>query len=284
MGLSKTAKSVGVVLFSVLAVSAHAGTISLGSASAFGVLGEAGVTNTGPSTIDGSVSGSTGTPSVTGFPPGAVVPGTGVLYTTGPGSSTPFDDATAAYNEAAGQATTEILTGTDLGGLTLDPGVYLFSSSAQLTGMLTLDAQRSDDASWTFVIGSALTTASASGVQLVDAGSDGEFTGSITWAVGSEASLGATTAFLGTILSNAASTLGAGATVGCGGVISLDAAVTLNDNTIDATPGDCVVSGATLGPPSPPASATPEPGALVLLPCGLLAMAFLKFRGSRASR
>jgi hypothetical protein len=31
------------------------------------------------------------------------------------------------------------LTGQDLGGLTLSPGVYFFASSAQLTGTLTLD-------------------------------------------------------------------------------------------------------------------------------------------------
>ena len=42
---------------------------------------------------------------------------------------------TTAYNALAGQACTADLTGQDLGGLTLTPGVYCFASSAQLTGI-----------------------------------------------------------------------------------------------------------------------------------------------------
>jgi len=271
------------VMASVLALSflvdnAHAGAITLGTASAFGVLGDAGVTNTGPSLIDGSVSGSTGTPAVTGFPPGTVVPGTGTLYTTGPGSSTPFTDATIAYDTAIDQVPTESLAGTNLGGLTLAPGVYSFSSAAQLTGMLSLDAEGSDDASWTFQIPSSLISASASSVEIIDAGSPGAFEGSITWAIGSSATLGDNTTFLGTIISQAASTLDTGATIACGRVISLGAAVTLDDSVIDAAPEDCAVSGAIVGPPS---SVTPEPRTLELLLFGLLAMTLPRFRRLR---
>lgn len=285
-------KLVPALVLSLLAVGAHAGTIDLGTSAAYGVLGEAGVTNTGPTIVDGSVSGSAGTPAVTGFLPGTVAPGTGTLYLTGPPIpvAQPFDDALAAYNTAIGQATTETLTGVDLGGLTLDPGVYYFATSADLTGTLTLDALGSDDASWTFLIGSQLTTASASDVQLIDAAtgsSSSPFTGGITWDVGTEATLGTTTTFLGTIIADSAAvTLDTGATIGCGRAISLGAAVTLDDNVIDATATDCNINSyGTLyvGPPSPPVSATPEPGTLALLPCGLLAMAFLMFRKSRVS-
>src|ERR1017187_10190489 len=235
------------LVLSLLAVSVRAGTISLGSASAFAVLGEAGVTNTGPSLIYGSLAGSTGTPAVTGFPPGAVI-APGVLYGAGVGAAIgePFFDALAASNSAKGfTPTPEGTSSLGAGGLlSLPPGVYSFTSSVVLlNGLLQLDALGSNNASWTFQIPFALTTASASSVEVVDTGSAGPFTGSITWVVGSQATLGTTTTFLGTIISGTASVLQSGATVGCGRVISLTAGVTLDDNIVDAFPADCAVTG-----------------------------------------
>src|ERR1700680_86304 len=157
-----------VLMLPLLAPSAYADTAGIGTAAPFGVLGEAGVTNTGPSVIHGSVAGSAGTPSVTGFPPGmGIAPG--VLIKTGvanSGPGTPFGDATTAYNTAQGLGGAINESGTDLGGLTLTPGVYEFDSSAQLTGTLLLDAKGSDTAQWTFQIVSTLTTASASSVKV----------------------------------------------------------------------------------------------------------------------
>ena len=75
--------------------------------------------------------------------------------------------ATTAYNILAGQSVTSNLTGQDLGGLTLTPGVYFFSSSAQLTGTLTLDFLSNPNALFVFQIGSTLTTASGSSVNVV---------------------------------------------------------------------------------------------------------------------
>ena len=60
---------------------------------------------------------------------------------------------TTAYNALAGQACDVDLTGIDLGGLTLTPGVYCFSSSAQLTGTLTLNGLGNPGAVWVFQIG-----------------------------------------------------------------------------------------------------------------------------------
>jgi hypothetical protein len=173
------------------------------------------------------------------------------------------------------------------GGLsTLGPGVYGFTSpTVLLNGLLTLDAGGSNDASWTFQIPFALTTASASSVRVVNTGSAGLFTGSITWAVGSAATLGTTTTFLGTIISNSAgSVLQTGATIGCGRVISLTASVTLDSNLVDAFQSDCVATGVPVTgggggeilPPTPPVA--PEPGVFVLLSSGLLAMVLLTFR------
>lgn len=266
------------IVLSFWAPSADAGTISLGSAAAFAVLGEAGVTNTGPSAIYGSVAGSTGTPAVTGFPPGNVF-APGVLYPAGVGAAIgePFFDANAAYNSA--EAMAAINEGTlslGAGGLSsLAPGVYTFTSATVLlNGLLMLDAGGSDNASWTFQIPFALTTASASMVEVIDAGSPGLFTGSITWVVGSGATLGTTTTFLGTIISQAKTALDTGATIGCGRAISLDASVTLDTNLIDAVPAGCTVTGGGVLPPSP----IPEPGTLALLSFGLLAMVLLRAR------
>src|ERR1019366_3631838 len=128
----------------LLAVSARADSVDIGTAAPFGVLGEAGVTNTGPSTIYGSVAGSTGTPAVTGFTfstspgPGTVV-APGVGYTVGvanSGPGTPFGDATAAYAYAAGlSGINEGTASLGAGGLgassgsALGTGVYSFTSA-----------------------------------------------------------------------------------------------------------------------------------------------------------
>ena len=79
-------------------------------------------------------------------------------------------DLTTAYNAVAGTPCNVNLSGQDLGGLTLTPGVYCFSTSAQLTGTLRLDFQGNPNAVFLFQIGSTLTTASGSAVVLLNSG------------------------------------------------------------------------------------------------------------------
>jgi len=111
---------------------------ALGTAGTFAVLAGTTVTNTGPTTLIGDLGVSPGT-AVTGFPPGLV---TGMTHTgTDAVALQAQKDATAAYTTAAGQPCDVTLTGQDLGGKTLTPGVYCFASSAQLTGQLILDGQ-----------------------------------------------------------------------------------------------------------------------------------------------
>src|SRR5688572_4335750 len=102
----------------------------LGTATAFGVLGGSTVTNTGPTVVQGDVGTSPGS-AITGFPPGIAI---GALHSADAVAAQAQNDVTIAYNALAAQASQTNLTGQDLGGLTLTPGVYDFDTSAFLTG------------------------------------------------------------------------------------------------------------------------------------------------------
>jgi len=144
--------------------SARAATTPLlGTAGTFAVLAGSTVTNTGPTTVSGDLGVSPGT-AVTGFPPGLV---SGVIHAGDAVATQAQTDVTTAYNNAAGQPCNVTLTGQDLGGQTLTPGVYCFASSAQLTGQLTLDDQGNPSSVFIFQIGSTLTTASNASVVVI---------------------------------------------------------------------------------------------------------------------
>jgi hypothetical protein len=201
----------------------------LGTAHSFAVLGGSTVTNTGPTVVTGNLGLSPGT-SVTGIPPGIVL---GTQHITDAVALQAQADALIAYNALAGLACDFDLTGQDLGGLTLVPGVYCFTSSAQLTGALTLDAQGIDSSIFVFKIASTLTTASNASVSVINGG-----TGcNVFWQVGSSATLGTATSFLGTIIATASITLDT-STVVTGRAIALNAAVTMDTNVV-AIPEEC---------------------------------------------
>ncbi|MEO8084960.1 MAG: ice-binding family protein, partial [Ardenticatenales bacterium] len=196
---------------------------SLGTAASFAVLGGSAVTNTGPTTVVGDLGVSPGF-AVTGFPPGTVI---GTIHVVDAVAAQAQADNGTAYGNLAGQACDTDLTGQDLGGLTLTPGVYCYASSALLTGTLTLDAQGDADAVFIFQIGSSLTTASASSVLVINGGQDCN----VFWQVGSSATLGTTTSFIGNLLALTSITLNTGATVS-GRALARTGAVTLDSNTI----------------------------------------------------
>ncbi|KAK3376363.1 hypothetical protein B0T24DRAFT_525785, partial [Lasiosphaeria ovina] len=193
--------------------------IDLGTALSFAVLAGSSVTNTGPSIITGDLGVSPGT-AITGFPPGSVI---GELHSADAVASQAQSDLVTAYNVAAGLPSTP-LTG-DLGGRTLVAGFYSFDSSAGLTGTLTLDAQGNPDSVWVFQIGSTLTTASNSDVLLVN----GASACNVFWQVGSSATLGTGTSFVGSILALTSITVTTGATNN-GGLYARNGAVTLDNN------------------------------------------------------
>jgi hypothetical protein len=219
------------------AVSVAAPTLPLGAARSFAVLAHSAITNTGPSVIRGSAGGDIGVSagtltSITGFPPGTH---TGTAHGGDLAAQNAMSAAGAAYlnaTDSVARPFTEDLTGQVLGSggtvPTLGPGVYSFSSSAQLTGTLTLDAGGDPDAVFIFRMGSTLNTASSSRVLLAG----GARPCRVFWAVGSSATLGTDTEFVGHIFAVASITANTNATV-AGQLLAMGGAVTLDHNIID---------------------------------------------------
>ena len=135
---------------------------------------------------------------------------------------------TAAYNNAAGQGPSTIIA-SELGGQTLFPGIYSSSSGTfQITGTLILDSGGDPNAVWIFQTASTLMTASGSHVTFAPSGG---CPGRVYWQVGSSATLGTATSFIGNILALTSITLVTGATIN-GRALARNGSVTLDSNLI----------------------------------------------------
>ncbi len=199
------------------------GGAELGTAASFAVLAGQAVTNTGATNVTGNMGVSPGT-AITGFPPGIL---TGEMHANDAVALQAQNDVMTAWNTLAGQACNTDLTGQDLGGLTLTAGVYCFSSSAQLTGPLVLDAQGNPDAVWVFQVASGLNTATDSSVSVINSGN----ACNAFWQVGSSATLGTNNSFIGNIIALTSISLGVGTDV-AGRALAHNGAVTMNTNDI----------------------------------------------------
>jgi len=195
---------------------------SLSTAQSYVVLGSSAVTNTGATAITGDLG--VGSPGIspTGFPPGTI---TGTTHSGDASSAQASLDLTPAYNALAAKTCGTSLTGQDLGGKTLTQGVYCFTSSAQLTGALTLNGNASSI--FVFKIASSLNTASSSSVVMTG----GALARNVYWQVGSSATLGSSTAFQGNIIALTSVSLGTGASLS-GRALAINGAVTMDGNAI----------------------------------------------------
>lgn len=248
----------------------------LGTAQSFTVLGGSTVTNTGLTSVYGNIGVAPGT-AVTGLVTATI---DGTVHSGDSAAAAAHADAATADAYLASLIFTQDLTGKDLGGMTLTPGIYRLSSAAQLTGTLILDAQHLADALFVFQIGTTLTTAAASAIDVINGSAD---TG-VFFGVGTSAVLGVGTQFAGNLIAADSITFNATANLLCGRALALNGAVTLDSNQVsnDCTAGNVgtgSVDYASQGFSGLTATqALPEPAGALLLPLGLVALAWARRR------
>jgi hypothetical protein len=289
---------------------ASASPILLSNLASFAVLGASTVTNTGPTTLTGSLGVSPGS-AITGFlgtvendGPGSINSGTGTVQEGNAFAITAQSQLSTAMSDLAGLSSvaTTILGG-DLTGLSLPPGVYSVADRAavlggNLHGTLTLNGTGgAANGGWVFLLPARLITAPGA---VVDASSLGPGA-AVYWLVGSSATLDTTTTFAGNILASASITMNNGVTLGCGRALAHTAAVTMINDTIGggcsgALSGSAELTGGVtgggvkdsggvvtvaLGEGIPPVVVAPEPGTFVLLGAGIACLVAWRPRSAR---
>ena len=203
--------------------------INLASAVTYAVIASSTITNTVTATaLTGNLALTPGS-AVTNFPPGTV---SGTQNIDNPAAVTAKSDAQAAYT--FGQGLTPFTTiPAELGSTSPAPGYYQFTGGAAqiTTGPLTLNG--GPNAVWVFQIASTLTTAVSSTILLTG----GAQAKNVYWMVGSSATLGVTSTFIGTLIAQTSITANTSASI-TGHLFALTGAVNFDHNTVVATPGD----------------------------------------------
>ncbi len=149
-----------------------------------------------------------------------------------------------AYDSLATLSSDFTVVSQELGGLVLTPGVYTFASSAQITGILTLDSAGQLNPEWVFQIGTTLVTGYDSSILLINGGNESN----IYFQVGSSATLGGDSDFIGNIIADQSISTTSGTTV-LGRLLALNGAVTMDGTvvTIPETSSSLLLSASTLG-------------------------------------
>ena len=240
---------------------ATAQTVNLGTAASFAILAGSQIADAGGASriITGDVGLYPITGAAIGLTAGQVI--NGMIFkaeNAGAFLNGAKNDLTSAFNDAAGRPVTLDygLGDNQLGGKTLVPGVYRFghAATANLNGTLTLDANGVVDPVWIFQAMSDLITAAGapgtpgSSVVLIN----GANPCNVFWQVGSSATIGTYSHFVGNIMADQSITMNTGATLD-GSALARIAMVALDHNTIAV----------------PVCALVPEPGSTLLLACGL---------------
>ena len=221
------------------------GSVALGTAGDFVILTKTGITSVPPAAITGNLGVSPiAATAITGlaltadstnvFSTSSQV--TGEIYAADYTSPTPSNMTTAigdmenAFTDAAGRApgVTELGAG-DIGGMTLIPGVYKWSTGVLVPTDVTLAGSATDV--WIFEIAQGLTFASATSV-ILQGGARAE---NIFWQVSGGVVLGSTAHLEGIVLAKTAITLAPAASVH-GRLLGQTAVTLINNTVVEPTP------------------------------------------------
>jgi len=191
-----------------------------------------------------------------------------------------------ARSAISGMGSGTALPATMSGSVTLAPGVYSASVLTTVAGTeLKLDGGGADNPYWVFNLDSFVSTGASTIMSIFNAGPKA----SVVWNTGGYVSMGASTVFLGTILSNEYITAGANSTlIGnafSNSYVTLGADVTITSSNIPASgtwAGSLGGMASSLSIVDGVVVAVPEPGAMVnvVLGLGLLSLMCLR-RGFR---
>ncbi|MDY6788103.1 MAG: ice-binding family protein [candidate division WOR-3 bacterium] len=216
--------------------------IDLGTAGNYVILAKTGVSTTGTTAIGGDIGLSPADHTYfTGF--SEILDGTGQfstsiyvvgkLYAADYAVPTPatldsaISDMETAYTAAAGLTTpdyTDVGSAGEIGGLTLAPGLYKWTTGVSVTTDVTISG--SDTDVWVFQIAGNLTVANGASVMLAG----GALPENIVWQVGSSASFGTSSHTEGIILTSTEITMNTGAVLN--GRLLSQSAVTMEADTI----------------------------------------------------
>lgn len=218
------------------------GALDLGTSGTFAVLAKSGVSNVPTSTVSGDVGVSPSAASfITGFSlvmdatsefsTSAQV--TGKIYAADYAPATPADmteaigDMESAFTDAACRAPdhTELGAG-NIGGMTLEAGVYKWGTGLLIPTDVSLSGSASD--TWIFQIAGDLALSSAVKVHLTG----GALAKNVVWQVSGSVEVGTTAHLEGVVLCQTAIALRTGATVN--GSLLAQTAVELDGNTVIA--------------------------------------------------
>lgn len=209
--------------------------VNLRTAGSFAILTKSGITDVPRSTITGNVGASPITGAAIGLTCSEV---TGTIYSVNAGGPLPcrvtnasllttaVHDEETAYTDAAGRTLPKAvnLGAGNIGGLTLTPGLYKWTSNVSISKNVTLAG--SADAVWIFQIAGTLTQASATKVILTG----GALAKNVFWQSAGAVAIGTTAHIEGTILAKTLIAMKTGSSIH--GRLLAQTAVTLEQNVV----------------------------------------------------